>query len=204
MKIPNTTTLSTYPVFPNWVFEGTVQLTNTMLKSIINDVEVLKESGNYTDTVFGWVTNKRVRQPDHGKNILKASQYVGGIFLESATNHFRFTNKNRKMEIPDIWLYGIKPNSMIPQSIEKVRWYQSVLFLQTADNGSSLYLDLHDAKFHNTPPNVQETTHYIKPETNKIVFFPAHIPWGFTPNHSMIENIVLCSNYTLDGISQVN
>lgn len=197
MKLTNSTTLSSYPVFPEWVFEGTAQLTPEITRSIINDVDVLKANGNYTDTVFGWTTNKHARQSQIGKNIVKASQYVGGLFFENAVSHFRFKNKNRKMEIPDIWLYGIKPNGMIPQNVEKVRWYQCVLFLQGVDTGSSLYLDLHSSKLHNTPPNVQETTHYIKAEPNKIVFFPAHIPWGFTPNNSMIDTVVLCCNFTL-------
>jgi len=195
MKINST--LSSYPVFPEWVFEGHLQLTPEITKSIISDVEILKTNGNYTDTVFGWTTNKNAKQRQIGTNIIKASQFAGSVFFDNAVSHFRMKNKNRKMEIPDIWLYGIKPNGMIPQNVEKVRWYQCVLFLQTFEKGSSLYLDLHSSKLHNTPPNIQEMTHYIHPEPNKIVFFPAHIPWGFTPNNSIADNVVLCCNFTL-------
>jgi hypothetical protein len=195
MKI--TTTLSSYPVFPEWVFEGQVQLTPDIIRSILADVETAKETGNYADTVFGWTTNKHARKNQIGKNIVKASQYVGGLFFDNAVSQFRIKNKERKLEIPDMWLSGVKPGGMVPQSVEKIRWYQSVLFLQTVENGSSLYLDLHSSKFHNTPHSTQEMTHYIAPEPNKIVFFPAHIPWGFTPNHSMIETVVLCNNFTL-------
>lgn len=196
MKITSST-LTSYPVFPEWVFEGTVQLTSEMTRAIVSDVAHCKERGNYVDTSFGWTTNKHAKQSQIGKNMIKASQFVGGLFFDNAVTHFRIKNKQRKLEIPDMWMYGIKPNGMIPQSVEKIRWYQSVLFLQTVDNGSSLYLDLHSAKFHNTPHSVQPVTHYVKPEQNKIVFFPAHIPWGFTPNNSMIETVVLCNNFTL-------
>lgn len=197
MKITTATTLTSYPVFPEWVFEGKLPLAHEITRSIIDDIEIMKTTGNYTDTVFGWTTNKNAKQNKIGSNIVRASQYAGSIFYENAVDHFRFKHKNRKMEIPDIWLYGIKPNHMIPQNVEKVRWYQCVVFLQTFENGSSLYLDLHNSKLHNTPPNVQETTHYVTPETNKVVFFPAHIPWGFTPNKSMIDTVVLCCNFTL-------
>lgn len=196
MKIASSS-LTSYPVFPEWVFEGKVQLTSEMTKSIMADVAHCRERGNYADTTFGWVTNKHAKQAHIGKNMVRASQFVGGLFFDNAVTHFRLRNKHRKMEIPDIWMCGIKPNQMIPQSVEKVKWYQSVLFLQTVENGSSLYLDLHSSKLHNTPSNVQEETHFIKPEENKIVFFPAHIPWGFTPNNSMIETVVLCNNFTL-------
>lgn len=196
MKITSST-LTSYPVFPEWVFEGKLELSFDMTKTIIADLEHCKSRGNYVDTVFGWTTNKHARQSTIGKSMIKASQFVGSVFFDNAVSHFRIKNKQRKLEIPDMWLTGIKPGGLIPQSIEKIRWYQSVLFLQTVDNGSSLYLDLHSSKFHNTPHSVQEVTHYIKPEVNKIVFFPAHIPWGFTPNNSMIENIVLCNNFTL-------
>ena len=40
-------------------------------------------------------------------------------------------------------------------------------------------------------------THVITPEQFKVVFFPAHIPWGFTPNNSARDTVVYGTSFII-------
>ena len=61
-------TLSSYPLFPDWVFEGELQIDENVANSVLADVQSVRGSNNFLETNFGWCTNKNVRL---GQNILK-------------------------------------------------------------------------------------------------------------------------------------
>ena len=189
-----TSTLSSYPLFPDWVFEGELQINETMANAVLADVQNVRGSPNFLETNFGWCTNRNVRL---GQNILKLNKLIGSFFYETATSHFRLGRENNDVQICESWLYGIKPTHCVPQVIIPHRWYQAVLFLNAPIDGPKLYLEMHSSKMYATPPGVQKFEHIIEPFQNKIVFIPAHIPWGFSPNNSNTDALVFCNSFII-------
>ena len=192
MKINST--LSSYPVFPDWVFEGTLHIDENVANAVLADVQNVRGSNNFLETNFGWCTNKNVRL---GQNILKLNKLIGSMFYESASSHFRLSRENSDVQICESWLYGIKTKHCVPQMIIPHRWYQAVLFLNAPAGCSKLYLEMHNSKLYSTPAGVQSFDHVIEPFQNKIVFIPAHIPWGFTPNKADVDTLVFCNSFII-------
>ena len=62
-------TLSSYPLFPDWVFEGELQIEDdTVANAILSEVQISKSTQHFYNTNFGWITNKNITL---GKNIAK-------------------------------------------------------------------------------------------------------------------------------------
>lgn len=192
MKINSS--MSSYPVFPDWIFESTLQIDESVANAVLADVQLIRGSRNFSKTNFGWCTNRNVRLSD---NILKLNKLIGSMFYETVSSHFRLELENRDVQICESWLYGVKPQHCIPQIIVPHRWYQAILFLNNPDNGCKLYLEMHNSKLYSTPEGVQSFEHIVEPFKNKIVFIPAHIPWGFTPNRSNIDNLIFCNSFII-------
>lgn len=189
------TSLASYPVFPDWIFEGQLELDDGITSKIISDLHSFQKKGAISETTFGWLSTKNIFA---GSNVFSLNKLTNALFYDNATSHFRLGPDNSKIELTESWAMGIKPSYSIPVNIERHRWYQSVLFLQTEKNGSNLFLDQFGSKLYSTPIGVQPYTHYIEAQKNKIVFFPAHIPWGFTPNLSGSNTIVVCSSFIIN------
>ncbi len=187
-----TNTFNSYPIFPDWVFEGKLELDDNKVNAVIADIQINKNSNNYHETDFGWTTNKSVLM---GQNVLNLNRLLGTMFVDKITSHFRISMEGRNIEICDSWFYGIKQNFYIPLDLHRHRWYHSVIFLNCDENSSSLYFSMQGPKLYCSPPGIQNYDHIIKPEKNKIIFFPAHIPWGFTPNKSSNPTIVFCNSF---------
>lgn len=189
--------LVSYPVFPDWVFEGQLEIDSQIVNTVINDIKAAQKAGGVAETTFGWITNKNLIL---GPNIFKINKLVSTMFFDNLVSQYQLGAENRNIEMCDTWGLGIKPTYSLPVNLERHRWYQSVLFLQAEDNSSSLFFDQLGAKLYSTPVGVQPYTHYIKPKQNKLVFFPSHLPWGFTPNMSLSNTIVLCSSFIIKKI----
>lgn len=193
MKLDST--LSSYPLFPDWVFEGELQIDNTVTNAVLSEVQVSKTTQYFHNTNFGWITNKNVTL---GKNIAKLNSLIGNMFVENAGPHFRIRKQNwTDIEICETWTMGITPTHNYPQSLHRHRWYHSVLFLKAQDKSSNLYFDQYGPKLYSCPPRVQSHEHIVPAKTNKIVFFPAHIPWGFTPNNSDQDCVICCNSFVI-------
>lgn len=186
--------LLSYPVFPDWVFEGELQIDNNIANAVLSDVQSVRGSPNFIETSFGWCTDRNIRL---GENILKLNKLIGSLFYETAVTHFRLTQQNKDVQVCESWLYGIKPTHSIPQLVIPHRWYQAVLFLNAPVNGSKLYLEMSNSKIYATPPGVQNFQHKIESKQHKIVFFPSHIPWGFLPNNSDADSLVFCNSFII-------
>lgn len=186
--------LSSYPVFPDWIFQGDLQIDENIVNSVLADVQNARGSNGFTETNYGWCTNKNVRL---GQNVLKLNKLIGSLFYESAIAHFRLGPENSHIQICESWLHGIKPAHCVPQTIIPHRWYQAVLFLNSPAGASKLYLEMHNSKLYSTPAGVQPFNHVIEPQLNKIVFIPAHIPWGFTANESSQDTLVFCNSFII-------
>lgn len=187
-------TLSSYPLFPDWVFEGELQITQTVANAVLADVQSVRGTSQFIETSFGWCTDRNVRLSE---NILKLNKLIGSLFYETATTHFRLTNQQKDIQVCESWLYGIKPKHSVPQLVIPHRWYQAILFLNSPSNGSKLYLELNNSKVYATPPGVQNFHHTIEPGKHKIVFIPSYIPWGFSPNHSEIDSLLFCNSFII-------
>lgn len=191
------TSLSSYPVFPDWVFEGQLEIDNNIIQSIINELKTLRNSNALAETNFGWVTNKSIMP---GQNIFKLNKLVHTVFVNNVSSHYRLGPENAQIEICETWIAGIKQGHTYPTTLERHRWYQGVLYLQADAASSKLFFDQFNSKLYSTPVGVQPYTHYVEPAQNKIVFFPAHLPWGFTPNNSSPNTIALCCSFIIKKI----
>ena len=69
-----TSTLLSYPLFPDWIFEAELQLDETVANTILSEVQVNKNTQHFYNTNFGWITNKNVTL---GKNIAKLNSLIG-------------------------------------------------------------------------------------------------------------------------------
>lgn len=183
-----------YPVFPDWVFEGQLEIDNNIIDAIINDVKSIQKSPAFNETNFGWMTNKGVMP---GQNILKVNRLIHNLFVDNVKAQYRLGPENSQIEIVETWALGIKNSHAVPLNLERHRWYQSVLYLQASEDSSSLYFDQFGAKLYSTPVGVQPYTHGVRPAQNKLIFFPAHLPWGFAPNSSQTNTIVLCTSFII-------
>ena len=187
------TNLHSYPVFPDWVFEGHLELDNTILNGIIRELSDTKKSAG-AETNFGWVTAKNLNL---GPGVHALNKLVMNMFWDNVVPHYRLGEENRNVELTEAWSMSLKPGHSVPVNVERHRWYQAVVFLQSPENGANLFLDQFGAKLYATPVGVQPYTHYIESKQNKVVFFPSHIPWGFTPNLGTINTTVLCSSFII-------
>lgn len=180
-----------YPVFPDWIFSGTIELTPEIERGIRADIDkIIEDSSHHTN--FGWLTLKEV--PLSG-NARKLQLLIGSYFVECVKTKFKHI-LDRNIQVVEPTLLGIKPEAIYPVTVERNRWYRGIVWLQTTDKGSSLYMENFASKLYSDPPGVQEYTHYIKPGDWKYVFFPAHLPAGFAPNTSMIDTIVFDCTFT--------
>jgi hypothetical protein len=172
-----TPTMTSYALFPDWVFEGTLSLDTEQKAVIMNHATKMEKA----DTHFGWITKRGQLKGE----ALKLSNIIGNMFFDNVVNHFQTPAFLRNIDITENQFVMIKPNCAVPISIERYRWYTAVVFMDGDPDGSQLYFDQISTKLYATPsPKIQEFTHYVEYAPLKVVFFPSHIPWGFTPNKS--------------------
>tara|TARA_B110000444_G_scaffold239877_1_gene254728 strand:- start:700 stop:1263 length:564 start_codon:yes stop_codon:yes gene_type:complete len=180
--------MNTYPVFPNWVFEGKLELDNQAKAMILQQVANMHKVKLH----FGYIT-KIQQVTDHVYNL---SQLSSRMFFDNVVSHFQLPSGLQNLESCENQLVCVDSGHNIPASVNRMRWYQCVVFVEGDKDSSNLYLDTLDSKLYATPdPDIQEYTHFIGYEPWKIVFFPAHIPWGFTPNNSKRKAMFFSHSY---------
>ena len=180
--------MTTYPVFPNGVFEGKLELDNEMKAMILQQVYSMPKVKLH----FGYVT--KIQNVEN--HVLNLSSLCSNMFFSNVVTHFRLPPGLQNFESCENQLVCIDAGHNVPASVNRMRWYQCVVFVEGDDSTSNIYMDTLDSKLYATPdPDVQEYTHFIKYEPWKIVFFPAHIPWGFTPNQSSKKAMFFSHSY---------
>lgn len=184
-----TTGMLTYPLFPDWIFQDKIELESGIRQALIQELT----QNPHIVTPYGWTTNKTY----FTDNLRALNQLIGSKFFDSARAHFHLQGKNQNIEIGESWAYNIKPGHQVPTNIQIHRWYQSVFFLNSPKNSSGVMLEDFTQKRQISLPDVQEHTHVIEPEPFKIVFFPAHIPNGFTLNQSNQDCLVITSTFVI-------
>ena len=181
--------LNSYPVFPNWVFTGTMQLDNSQISELISDISKIQN----IKTHYGFHTKpNKITQ-----NMYALSQLLGKTFFENAVSHFRLAPDLRHIESVDPQMLSIAPGQMVPPVVNRHRWYQAAVFLSPSAPGSDIYLDMLDSKLYSTPPGVQDYRHVIESEQCKLAFWPAHLPWGITPNQAKTNSIIYTSTFII-------
>lgn len=182
-------TLKSYPVFPDWVFTGEVALSKEQNLSLINEAGTLK--GSNVD--YGFET----KLGSVGKHTINLTKIIGGLFYDEMLAHYRLGEGFRNIECVDPQYRSIKPGQSISHTVVRHRWYQCAVFIDVEEKGSDIFLERFDGKLYSTPPTVQEYTHIINNGINKVVFWPSHIPWGFTNNNSNKNTIVFTSSFII-------
>jgi len=189
------TSLNSYPIFPDWVFEGQLPIDDNIINSVLSEIQLNKEKDHIHYSHFGWISNKHVLL---GNNHANLNSLIGNMFINNVAPHFRL-NKDltSRIKIYESWFLGIKPTYNFPHDIHRHRWYHAVVFLKANKKSSNLFFDQHNTKLYSSPPGVQPYEHIIESDQNKIIFFPGHLPWGFTPNNSSNDTIVFCNSFII-------
>lgn len=185
-----TGSMASYPVFPNWVFEGKLELTRNIATSIINEVA---EKSTPQPTHFGSLS----ALPQQTDGMFKLSKMLGRLFIDNVVSHYHITDVAERIESSDPQVIRISPTRNVPVSVRPQRWYSSMIFLSTEKKGSHLYFELLDSKLYATPKKILQSNHIISPENFKVVFWPSHIPWGFTPNMSSSDTFVFSNHFII-------
>ena len=174
--------IKTYSVFANYVFEKTLSLPEENAESLEFERQDIYESGITTETNYGWITNKEYPLGKHHSALCKI---VSHHFIQDCEK--TLPTKSNEVQVCNPYLLGVLPSHTYDVNIEPMRWYNALMFLQTTNKGSHLILHNLSEKLY-ASQNTQE---------NKVVIWPSHIPWGLSPNNSMIENNFLCLTFRI-------
>lgn len=187
ISMKQTSGLSSYPIFPNWVFTGTLQISNDMVDKVLLDHHHL-EHGNFgAATTVGKFT----------QNTLNLTRLLGTVFFDTVVSHYRLSGSQCNIESVDAQLMFISPGKCVQHSVSRHRWYKSVLYLDCDRKSSKVHLPMLDSKAYATPPGVQDYDHYIDPGKHKIAFWPGHLPWGLTHNHSSKDTVIFTNSFII-------
>jgi len=189
--------IRTHTVFPNYLFEQNISIPDTMIETLKIERDEMYDSGITTDTNFGWRTNKEYPL---AQGHAKLCKLISHHFINDCQKVL--PTQTNEIQVCNPYVLGVNPGHQYNVNIEPMRWYNALLFLQTTDKGSHLYLNNFSEKLY-AQQNTQESVFVVKPKTNKVVFFPSHIPWGLSANESMIENLFLCLTFRI-GVQAPN
>jgi len=179
-------------IFPDYFFEGRLE-TTTEINNLINlGISKSFSSGITVETSFGKISDKQF--PLH-ENLKKLQILIGDYFINESNKVLEVYK--REVNICNPYLISTNPGHSYPINIEKNRWYNACVWLQTTTKGSHLILEDFSSKIYASPNLLQPEHLIIKPQKNKIVFWPSHIPWGLTTNFSDMETI--CYICTFDA-----
>ena len=185
-----TSSLASYPVFPNWVFTGELSLDDELLGKILSEFESLTKSMQHGSVTFS-------EQNKLGQNSYSMSRLMGAIFYDNVRSHFRLPKNLCNIESADSRFISVRPGHNLPVHINRHRWYQGAVFIKCDDAGSDIYLDMLDNKLFCSPPGVQQYRHSISPGKLKMAFWPAHIPWGMGTNNSTKDTIIFTTTFII-------
>ncbi len=181
------TGLASYPVFPNWVFDGTLQVDDATVAELLGEIKLSQATPYGYATPIGKMT----------QGVYNLTRLVGTVFYDTVVPHFRLGKEWRNIESVDAQMLHVKPGKCVPHSVSRHRWYRSAAFLQCGPGSSDIYLEMMDSKLHCNPPGAQEHVHTISNEHLRVVYWPAHIPWGLTYNESKRDTIVFTSTFII-------
>ena len=189
--------MKTYNLFPNYVFEGKLEITNENFQLIKKDLNDISNSGFVIDTNFGWITNKKKGLPYN--SFKSMGLLMGNIFGDAIRKNFNLNEYN--IDVIEPYLISIKPEHEFPINTERSRWYNGCVWLQTSNKGSNLILEDFSSRRYIGPPTIQHTK-VIPSAKNKVVFWPSDIPWGMTPNVSYTDSICLIVTFLAPNINK--
>ena len=181
--------MNSYPVFPNWIFNGSLPLDNSQIGELISDITKIEN----IKTVYGFHTKPNTVTP----NMYNLTRLLGQSFYDTAISHFRLPKNMRNIESVDPSVLCISPGQNVPVTVNRHRWYQAAVFLSPNSQGSDIYLETFDGKLFSSPPEVQEYTHIIESQQCKMVFWPAHIPWGITTNKGQQNSVIYTTTFII-------
>ncbi len=179
-----------FNLFPDVCIEGELPIEQNVSTKIKQGITEAKDTGNCIDTNFGWMTSKEMPQVDAVKNL---QLLFGSVFVNEIRKAIPQT-KNAEIKIIDPNLISIKPGHTYPVHVDRTKWYSCIIWIQTTNKGSMLYHENFGLRLHSTPIKIQPGTNYVKPKVWRYCCFPAHIPWGMTPNNSAVDTICMHLN----------
>jgi len=181
--------LKKYNIFPNIVLEDKAELISEIKKSIREEIKSIENSGLAEETPFGWVTNNKRGLQE--KSLKSLCLLLGQIFSKNIGKVY--DTRKLQIDIIEPQLICIKPGHMLPLTAHNRRWYSGCIWLQTSNKGSGIYFkDMGPRHF--VGPDCVDRDFALKPQENKCVFWPRHVPHGFYYNDSQIDNyLIICT-----------
>ena len=185
-----------YPVFPDIVIEGDLQLDANIASRLSAAVKQEQAKKNIINTPAGWETSKFVPLKN---DLQKLQSLIIRTFFADIQKEYTAAKK-MKIELVRPNLLSIKPGQNAYRKFERRRWYTGIVWIQTTNAGSHLTLHAPQSKIYSTPDGVLYAEKYqthITPAQFKYVFWPSHLEYSFTTNHSMVDTVML--EFTITG-----
>jgi len=173
-------------LFPDYMFKGKLEIPSQYLPSIKKDIDIEKNNVGI-ETPYGWTTQKQ--RGLRGEFLKKVTFLIGNVFSNETKRTFDLSEK--RIDIIEPYLISIKPGHSYQINIERTRWYNACVWLQTTNKGSKLLLENFNPKRWVGPPDIAEYNYQLIPQENQLAFWPSHVPWGFTTNESMTDTVLL-------------
>jgi hypothetical protein len=175
-------------VFPDYVFEGKIELTPEIDGQLISGINKALDSGITTETNYGAITNKEYPLPP---SLKKLQMLVGDYFYKEIDKVLPLDKRN--LNILNPYLISLKPEHTYPVNLDKERWYNCAVWLQHS-KGGNIYFENFGTKLFSTPNLLQADNHVITSAKHKCVFWPSHLPWGLTVNSGKANHVLfVCS-----------
>lgn len=175
-------------VFPDYVFEGKVELTPEIDSELIKGANEALDSGITTETNYGAITNREYPLP---ASLKKLQMLVGDYFYKEVTKVLPLEKRN--LNILNPYLVSLNPGHIYPINLDKERWYNCAVWIQHS-KGGDMYFENFGTKLFATPNLLQADNHVVKASKHKCVFWPSHLPWGLTVNTGRAHHMLfVCS-----------
>jgi len=180
----------TINLFPNYVFEGTLQIDSTVKNTLRKDLIKDLDSGKAQKMNFGSITDREIPLENSFQQL---AFLMGNTFINHAKK--QFLDVKTEVDILNPYIVSIKPDHSYPINMESCRWYNGCCWLQSTNKGSHLYLEDFSIRTYADRHRTQKRNFSVAPRNFKYIFWPSHIPWGFTPNQSMVDTQLLCLSF---------
>jgi hypothetical protein len=190
-----THSLSVFPIFPQWVFDGQVHLSDEILEIVKDDVAQLPAANHY----FGYVSKSN----EISLSMQKLRRVVGNIFYDNANAHYDIPEGWNNIESVNARIVRIEPGHAFPTQMMIRRWYQALVVLQVDTlNPPTLRFENYNNVINTVPQPLIQRYHEIPLELLRALFWPSNLPWSITVNQGSKPLVVLVNDFIIKPSNQ--
>lgn len=182
MKINTATNLISEPIFPKFTFSGKLELDNTHIHALINEINKME--------MFNWNWGKSAWNNDQSQtwnmtpNISKITPLILKQLFDVLTNQYNWTpqgdtfiasGSKYKLECRRCFPAVLYPGHDMPIQCKTGQYFTGITMLSTTSNSHRPYLQNMESSV-----NFEHKIKCWIPENRQQIFIPDDIPWGIS------------------------